>query len=150
MVQLKRNLFLIGFIIPITIQQRPNQEFLQAVIKEFQMESPLLVTNNISHDFTLMKNIMAKTQFVKIMTNIPDKIVPSSSILLNIIDTKAEAVGVPKGEGEAIVKFSIVLSIARITLESVLEEFSSDNLAFIAATTFIWADSASHFSLPKI
>ena len=92
MVQLKRNLFLIGFIIPITIQQRPNQEFLQAVIKEFQMESPLLVTNNISHDITLMKNIMAKTQFVKIMTNIPDKIVPSSSILLNIIDTKAEAV----------------------------------------------------------
>ena len=92
MVELKKILILISFSIHITIQQRLNQQFLQAVIKEFQMESPLLVTNNINHDFTLMKNIMAKTQFVKIMTNIPDKIVPSSSILLNIIDTKAEAV----------------------------------------------------------
>ena len=91
MVELKRVLFFIGFIIHITIQQSSNQEFLQAVIKEFQMKSPLLVSTNNNHDFTLAKNIMAKTQLVKIVTKIPDKIVPSSNILLNIIDTKVEA-----------------------------------------------------------
>ena len=102
MVELQRVLFLIGFIIHITIQQSSNQEFLQAVIKEFQMKSPLLVRTNNTHDFTLAKNIMAKTQLVKIVTKIPDKIVPSSNILLNNIDTKVEA-AYPKGE--AIDKF---------------------------------------------
>ena len=92
MVALKSVLFLIGFIIHITIQKRSNPELLHAIIKEFQMKSPLLVSTNNNHDFTLAKNIMAKTQLVKIVTKIPDKIVPSSSILLNIIDTKAEAV----------------------------------------------------------
>ena len=91
MVELKKILLLISFSIHITIQQRLNQQFLQAVIKEFQIINLHLVSTSINHDFTLMKNIMAKTQFVKIMTNIPDKIVPSKSILLNIIDTKAEA-----------------------------------------------------------
>ena len=100
MVELKRVLFLIGFIIHITIQQSSNQEFLQAVIKEFQMKSSLLVSTNHTHDFTLAKNIMAKTQLVKIVTKIPDKIVPSSNILLNIIDTKVEAA---HSRGEAIV-----------------------------------------------
>ena len=99
MVELKRVLFLIGYIIDITIQQRSNQEFLQAVIKEFQMKSPLLVSTNYNHDFTLVKN-MAKTQIVKIVTKIPDKIVPSSNILLNNIDTKVEAA---HSRGEAIV-----------------------------------------------
>ena len=99
MVELKRVLFLIGCIIDITIQQRSNQEPLQAVIKEFQMKSPLLVSTNYNHDFTLVKN-MAKTQIVKIVTKIPDKIVPSSNILLNIIDTKVEAA---HSRGEAIV-----------------------------------------------
>ena len=92
MVELKRVLFLIGYIIDITIQQRSNQELLQAVIKEFQMKSPLLVSNNNNHDIKLAKNIMATTQLVKIVTKIPDKIVPSSNMLLNIIDTKVEAV----------------------------------------------------------
>ena len=92
MVELKRVLFLIGCIIDITIQQRSNQELLQAVIKEFQMKSPLLVSNNNNHDIKLVKNIMATTQLVKIVTKIPDKIVPSSNIILNIIDTKVEAV----------------------------------------------------------
>ena len=99
MVELKRALFLIGFIIHITIQKRSNHEFLQAVIKEFQMKSPLLVSTNYNHDFTLVKN-MAKTQIVKIVTKIPDKIVPSSNILLNNIDTKVEAA---HSRGEAIV-----------------------------------------------
>ena len=90
-VELKSALFLIGFIIHITIQKRSNQEFLQAIIKEFQMKSPLLVSTNNNHDFTLAKNIMANSQLVKIVTKIPDKIVPSSNILLNIIDTKVEA-----------------------------------------------------------
>ena len=99
MVELKSVLFLIGFIIQITIQKRSNQEFLQAVIKEFQMKSPLLVSTNYNHDFTLVKN-MAKTQIVKIVTKIPDKIVPSSNILLNNIDTKVEAA---HSRGEAIV-----------------------------------------------
>ena len=82
-------LFLMSFIVHITVQQRPNQEFLQAVIKEFQMKSPHLVsTSDINHDFTLVKNIMAKTQLVKFTNKIPDKIVSSSSILLNTIDTK--------------------------------------------------------------
>ena len=92
MVALKSVLFLIGFIIHITIQKRSNPELLHAIIKEFQMKSPLLVSTNNNHDFTLAKNIMAKTQLVKIVTKIPDKIVPSSNILLNIIDTKVEAV----------------------------------------------------------
>ena len=100
MVELKSALFLIGFIIHITIQKRSNQEFLQAIIKEFQMKSPLLVSTNNNHDFTLAKNIMAKTQLVKIVTKIPDKIVPSSNILLNIIDTKVEAA---HSRGEVIV-----------------------------------------------
>ena len=113
MVELKSVLFLIGFIIHITIQQRSNQEFLQAVIKEFQMKSPLLVRTNNTHDFTLAKNIMAKTQLVKIVTKIPDKIVPSSNTILNIIATKVEAAHL---WGEEIVKFFIVLAIARITL----------------------------------
>ena len=91
MVALKSVLFLIGFIIHITIQKRSNPELLHAIIKEFQMKSPLLVSTNNNHDFTLAKNIMAKTQLVKIVTKIPDKIVPSSNILLNIIDTKVEA-----------------------------------------------------------
>ena len=82
-------LFLMSFIVHITVQQRPNQEFLQAVIKEFQMKSPHLVsTSDINHDFTLVKNILAKTQLVKFTNKIPDKIVPSSSVLLNTIDTK--------------------------------------------------------------
>ena len=100
-----------SFIVPITVQQRPNQEFLQAVIKEFQMKTPLLVRTNNTHDFTLAKNIMAKTQLVKIVTKIPDKIVPSSSILLNNIDTKVEA-AYPKEE--AIDKFISTLAIGRI------------------------------------
>ena len=91
MVALKSVLFIIGFIIHITIQKRSNPELLHAIIKEFQMKSPLLVSTNNNHDFTLAKNIMAKTQLVKIVTKIPDKIVPSSNILLNIIDTKVEA-----------------------------------------------------------
>ena len=91
MVALKSVLFLIGFIIHITIQKRSNPELLHAIIKEFQMKSPLLVSTNNNHDFTLAKNIMAKTQLVKIVNKIPDKIVPSSNILLNIIDTKVEA-----------------------------------------------------------
>ena len=77
------------------------------------MKSPLLVRTNNTHDFTLAKNIMAKTQLVKIVTKVPDKIVPSSSILLNNIDTKVEA-AYPKGE--AIDKFISTLAIARITL----------------------------------
>ena len=113
MVELKSALFLIGFIIHITIQKRSNQEFLQAIIKEFQMKSPLLVSTNNNHDFTLAKNIMAKTQLVKIVTKVPDKIVPSSSILLNNIDTKVEA-AYPKGE--EIDKFISALAITRITL----------------------------------
>ena len=113
MVELKSVLFLIGFIIHITIQQRSNQEFLQAVIKEFQMKSPLLVRTNNTHDFTLAKNIMAKTQLVKIMTKIPDKIVPSSSILLNNIDTKVET-AYPKGE--AIDKFISALATTHFKL----------------------------------
>ena len=100
MVALKSVLFLIGFIIHITIQKRSNPELLHAIIKEFQMKSPLLVSTNNNHDFTLAKNIMAKTQLVKIVTKIPDKIVPSSNILLNIIDTKVEAA---HSRGEAIV-----------------------------------------------
>ena len=108
MVELKKVLFLVSLSIHITIQQRPNQEFLQAVIKEFQMKSPLLVKISNTHDFTLAKNIMAKTQLVKIVTKIPDKIVPSSSILLNNIDIKVEAAH-PKGE--AIVKFISALAI---------------------------------------
>ena len=111
MVELKSALFLIGFIIHITIQKRSNQEFLQAVIKEFQMKSPLLVKINNTHDFTLAKNIMAKTQLVKIVTKIPDKIVPSSNILLNNIDTKVEAA---HSRGEVIFEFFITLAIARI------------------------------------
>ena len=94
--QLKRNLFLIGFIIPITIQQRPNQEFLQAVIKEFQIINPHLVRASINHDFTLVKNIMASNQFVKVMTKIPNEIAPQSSIILNDIDTKERRDGAPK------------------------------------------------------
>ena len=117
MVELKRVLFFIGFIIHITIQQKSNHKFLQAVIKEFQMKTPLLVRTNNTHDFTLAKNIMAKTQLVKIVTKIPDKIVPSSSILLNDIDTKVEAAyPVPVPKGEAIDKFISTLAIARITL----------------------------------
>ena len=111
MVELKSALFLIGFIIHITIQKRSNQEFLQAIIKEFQMKSPLLVSTNNNHDFTLAKNIMAKTQHVKIVTSIPDKIVPSSNILLNNIDTKVEAA---HSRGEVIFEFFITLAIARI------------------------------------
>ena len=97
MVELKSALFLIGFIIHITIQKRSNQEFLQAIIKEFQMKSPHLVsTSDINHDFTLMKNILAKTQLVKFTNEIPDKIVPSSSILVNTIDTKGSRGGASK------------------------------------------------------
>ena len=99
MVELKKILFLISLSIHITIQQRPNQEFLHAVLKEFQMKSPHLVSaTDINHDFTLAKNIMAKTtQLVKITTKIPDKIVSSSSILLNTIDTKGRRGGAPEG-----------------------------------------------------
>ena len=95
----KNFLFLMSFIVHITVQQRPNQEFLHAVIKEFQMKSPHLVSaTDISHDFALAKNIMAKTtQLVKITTKIPDKIVSSSSILLNTIDTKGRRGGAPEG-----------------------------------------------------
>ena len=112
MVALKSVLFLIGFIIHITIQKRSNPELLHAIIKEFQMKSPLLVSTNNNHDFTLAKNIMAKTQLVKIVTKIPDKIVPSSSILLNNIDTKVEA-AYPKGEAND--KFSSTLAITKTT-----------------------------------
>ena len=102
MVALKSVLFLIGFIIHITIQKRSNPELLHAIIKEFQMKSPLLVSTNNNHDFTLAKNIMAKTQLVKIVTKIPDKIVPSSNILLNIIDTKVEAAHSRKERGHCL------------------------------------------------
>ena len=77
------------------------------------MKSPLLVSTNTDHDFTLAKNIMAKTQLVKIVNKIPDKIVPSSNILLNIIDTKVVA-AYPKEE--TVFKFFIALAIVRITL----------------------------------
>ena len=98
MVELKKVLFLVSLSIHITIQQRPNQEFLQAVIKEFQMKSPHLVSADANHDFTLVKNIMAKTtQVVKITSKIPDKIVPSSSVLLNTIDTKGCRGSAPEG-----------------------------------------------------
>ena len=90
-------LFLMSFIVHITVQQRPNQEFLQAIIKEFQMKSPHLVsTSDINHDFTLVKNILAKTQLVKFTNEIPNKIVPSSSILVNTIDTKGSRGGASK------------------------------------------------------
>ena len=95
MAELKKIFFLISFSIHITIQQRPNQEFLQAVIKEFQLKSPHLVSANIYHDFTLAKNIMAKAQLVKITNRLPDKIVSSSNILLNTIDFKVCKGSVP-------------------------------------------------------
>ena len=51
-----------------------------------------------NHVFTLAKNIMVKTtQVVKITSKIPDKIVPSSSVLLNTIDTKGRRGGAPEG-----------------------------------------------------
>ena len=70
MVELKKILLLVSFSIHITIQQRPSQQFLQAVIKEFQIINPHLVRASINHDFTLVKNIMATNQFVKVMTKI--------------------------------------------------------------------------------
>ena len=97
MVELKKILLLVSFSIHITIQQRPSQQFLQAVIKEFQIINPHLVRASINHDFTLVKNIMATNQFVKVMTKIPNKIAPQSSIILNDIDTKERRGGAPKG-----------------------------------------------------
>ena len=96
MVELKKILLLINFSIHITIQQRLNQQFLQAVIKEFQIINLHLVSANINHDFTLVKNIMARNQFVKVMTKIPNEIAPQSSIILNDIDTKERRDGAPK------------------------------------------------------
>ena len=97
MVELKKILLLISFSIHITIQQRLNQQFLQAVIKEFQIINLHLVSTSINHDFTLVKNIMATNQFVRVMTKIPNKIAPQSSIILNDIDTKERRGGAPKG-----------------------------------------------------
>ena len=100
-VNLKEIFCLISFSIHITIQQKPNQEFLQAVIKEFQLNSPQLVSSNINHDFTLAKNIMAKAQLVKITNKIPDKIVSSSNILLNTVDFKVCKGSAPISKGIA-------------------------------------------------
>ena len=89
-------LFLMSFSVHVSVQQRQNQEFLQAVIKEFQIINLHLVSANINHDFTLVKNIMARNQFVKVMTKIPNEIAPQSSIILNDIDTKERRDGAPK------------------------------------------------------
>ena len=99
MVALKSVLFLIGFIIHITIQKRSNPELLHAIIKEFQMKSPHFVSPSINHRFALAKNTMAKNQLVRITTKIPNNITPSSSILLNTIDIKECLGGAPQGRG---------------------------------------------------
>ena len=63
MVDFKRILFLVAFSIHITIQQRPNKDFLEAVIKEFKMKSPHFVSPSINHGFVLAKNTMEKKDF---------------------------------------------------------------------------------------
>ena len=64
MVEFKRILFLVAFSIHITIQQRPNKDFMEAVIKEFKLKSPHFVSPSINHCFVLAKNTMAKNQLV--------------------------------------------------------------------------------------
>ena len=97
MVEFKRILFLVAFSIHITIQQRPNKDFMEAVIKEFKLKSPHFVSPSINHCFVLAKNTMAKNQLVKITTKIPNNITPSSSILLDSIDIKECLGGAPQG-----------------------------------------------------
>ena len=97
MIEFKKILFFVTLSIPITIQQRPNKDFLEAVVKEFQMKSPHFVSPSINHGFALAKNTMAKNQLIKITTQIPNNIAPSSSILLDTIDIKECLGGASKG-----------------------------------------------------
>ena len=96
MVEFKKILFLVAFSIHITIQQRPNKDFLEAVIKEFKMKSPHFVSPSINHGFVLAKNTMEKNQLVKITTKIPNNIALSSSILLDTIDITECLGGAPQ------------------------------------------------------
>ena len=99
MVEFKKILFLVAFSIHITIQQRPNKDFLEAVIKEFKMKSPHFVSPSINHGFVLAKNTMEKNQLVKITTKIPNNIALSSSILLDTIDITECLGGAPQERG---------------------------------------------------
>ena len=96
MVEFKKILFLVAFSIHITIQQRPNKDFLEAVIKEFKMKNPHFVSPSINHGFVLAKNTMEKNQLVRITTKIPNNIALSSSILLDTIDITECLGGAPQ------------------------------------------------------